>query len=155
MSPNDPQLLTQPPQKPGMTGPQSVVIAAIVGLAGVLGSKFIESYQKENAGGLDKTPEVSKVDPSATLDGWSINLEKGIAHNAKSNGFVSAVSGGGQPANGIEMYSGPSPNALVMRMRTASSYSGALMPVQQGEFWMVKHWNGEGTISISWLPQKK
>jgi len=77
----------------------------------------------------------------------------GVTYPARTDGFVSAASGGNVPAEHPVVLSGPSPGALVERARGAAAYGSVCVPVRAGDYWQVGRWNSSvgATVEISWL----
>ena len=137
----------------GLSVSAATVIAAVVGLIGGRGSKFIEQWFKSEP---PTTASAAKTDqaPPATIGsgfGTWTPLQQNVAYEAKSDGYVSAISGGNRPANGVAIYAGQTPGDLKLRMRGYGAYNGALLPVRKGDYWLVRGAESGGEITVSWL----
>ncbi|NWG93690.1 MAG: hypothetical protein HXY21_14475 [Parvularculaceae bacterium] len=83
------------------------------------------------------------------------NYEVGRRYRASTDGFVSAISAGNAPANGVEIQwsSTGDTNDFHTRARGEGAYDGAVLPVRRGTYWRVKrHIPGGVQISIAWMP---
>jgi hypothetical protein len=83
------------------------------------------------------------------------NYQVGQRYEASTDGFVSAVSAGNSPANGvqIEWSSTGNTNDFHIRARGEGAYDAAVLPVKRHTFWRVtRHIPGGAQVSIAWMP---
>jgi hypothetical protein len=141
----------------GLSASAATVIAAVVGLIGGWGSPFIEQWLKGQPPKTISEEKSQDTPPAAAASGfgtWS-PLQPDVAYEAKSDGYVAAISSGNRPANGVAIYGGPSAANLDLRMRGYGAYNSALLPVRKGDYWLVRGAESSGHITVSWLPVGK
>jgi len=142
-----------------MNAAWAAVIGALFGMIGTLGTAYMNKPRSPSELQVTKPTSIETL-PKEPSDGslgfgqWTQGLKAKVAYKAENDGFVAAVTGGKNPAKGIELLSGPSPNGLVMRTRVWSAYDGAILPVRKGDYWLVSP-TSNGDVNVQWLPSSK
>ena len=94
-------------------------------------------------------------EPDTSFGSWE-PVVVGEIHRAESDGFLTALSGGGGNNIGaILLATGESEEGLVVRNR-GGQYEGAAIPVKKGHYYQVRMRSGSrGTVDAFWLPVRK
>ncbi len=84
----------------------------------------------------------------------SLSFSPDTPYQASTDGFVSAYTGGANPANGLLIFVAKAlpdlSNRASIRTRTGR-YDGIICPVPKDHYWKIASDNG-GSIAIQWLP---
>ena len=136
----------------------AAVISAFFGMIGGLGQVYLSKPRPPSDEPV-RNPHVEALptEPKGTVQGfgaWVENLKTDVAYPAQSDGFLVVFTGGGDPAKGADLLTGDSAEKLTTRTRVGGPYDGAVLPVPQGHYWLVRP-RSAGTVNVQWLPSTK
>ena len=90
------------------------------------------------------------TEPSPAVFGEWEPRQPNLVYEATSDGFITAYTGGNNPARGFLIYTGERPDSMPLRTR-GGEYDGTVCPVSKGSFWAVRS-DGGGRLTVQWLP---
>ena len=131
-----------------------VLLAAVITACGHILAAIIPKFWPagDPAGSQDdiKLPnqsvESTKQHPSSS---WQ-QMKAGVVYRAETNGFVSGYSGGNKPGEGV-IRQGSTATELPWRTRF-NHYNGAVLPVREGEYWMVEVLDDRADgVTVQWI----
>ena len=141
-----------------MNAAWAAVVGALFGMIGTLGTAYLNKPRPPSDEPVRNPPvETLRTESIGTTRGfgdWEQDLKTNVAYPAKGDGFLVVYTGGNNPANGADMLTGPSSEKLVTRTRVGGPYDGAVLPVCQGHYWLVRP-RSAGTVNVQWLPSTK
>ena len=145
----------------------TLISAVIAAVGQVLSNPLQEFFSPETLGRdapetrpAESIPLQEAVKDGSLFGSWVSKNAEGTPlradtpYQAPSGGFISAYTGGNNPAGGILIYVSKGLSDLSNRdsIRTRTGrYDGVVCPVPKGRYWKAESDNGGG-ITIQWLP---
>ena len=70
---------------------------------------------------------------------------------AKTDGFVSVLTGGDRPATGVLIRIGTEPHNMGTVLSRTRSFDGVTCPIPKGYYWKIDPEN-DGSVTVYWMP---